>query len=104
MNTISYGDYSDQENINVVGKNKTNERFSVGVVGRPIKIQPYDDASFSYTLYFGPKVQSELSSQPRPSAGCDYGFLYWIGQPMFLAMQFFFDMVGNWGGLLFCTC
>ena len=90
----------DQQNINVfVGKkNKTNERFSVGVVGRPEKIQPSQEASFTYSLYFGPKVQSELSkvNQDLPLA-VDYGFLYWIGQPMFLAMQFFFDMVGNWG-------
>ena len=90
----------DQENINVfVGKkNKTNERFSVGFVGRPIKIQPYEETSFTYSLYFGPKVQSELSkaNNELPLA-VDYGFLYWIGQPMFLAMQFFFDLVGNWG-------
>ena len=90
----------DQKNINVfVGKkNKTNEKFSVGIVGRSLKIQPYEEASFSYSLYFGPKIQSELSkaSQNLPLA-VDYGFLYWIGQPMFLAMQFFFDVVGNWG-------
>jgi YidC/Oxa1 family membrane protein insertase len=90
----------DQENINVfVGKkNKTNEKFSVGVVGRPIKIQPYEETSFAYSLYFGPKIQSELSkaNNELPLA-VDYGFLYWIGQPMFLAMQFFFDLVGNWG-------
>ena len=90
----------DQQKINVfVGKkNKTNERFSVGVVGRPEKIQPSQEAAFTYSLYFGPKVQSELSkvNQDLPLA-VDYGFLYWIGQPMFLAMQFFFDIVGNWG-------
>ena len=90
----------DQQNINVfVGKkNKTNEKFSVGVVGRPEKIQPSQETSFTYSLYFGPKVQSELSkvNQDLPLA-VDYGFLYWIGQPMFLAMQFFFDIVGNWG-------
>ena len=79
-------------------KNKTNERFSVGFVGRPIKIESYEETSFTYSLYFGPKVQSELSkaNNELPLA-VDYGFLYWIGQPMFLAMQFFFDMVGNWG-------
>ena len=90
----------DQENINLFlgKKNKTNEKFSVGVIGRSIEIQPFEEASFSYSLYFGPKVQSELSkaNQDLPLA-VDYGFLYWIGQPMFLAMQFFFDIVGNWG-------
>ena len=90
----------DQQKINVlVGKkNKSNERFSVGVVGRPEKIQPSQEVAFTYSLYFGPKVQSELSkvNQDLPLA-VDYGFLYWIGQPMFLAMQFFFDIVGNWG-------
>ena len=90
----------DQQNINIfVGKkNKTNEKFSVGVVGRPEKIQPSQETSFTYSLFFGPKVQSELSkvNQDLPLA-VDYGFLYWIGQPMFLAMQFFFDIVGNWG-------
>ena len=90
----------NQQKINVfVGKkNKSNERFSVGVVGRPEKIQPSQEVAFTYSLYFGPKVQSELSkvNQDLPLA-VDYGFLYWIGQPMFLAMQFFFDIVGNWG-------
>ena len=90
----------DQKNINLFlgKKNKTNEKFSVGIIGRSIEIQPFEETSFSYSLYFGPKVQSELSkaNQDLPLA-VDYGFLYWIGQPMFLAMQFFFDIVGNWG-------
>ena len=90
----------DQEDINVfVGKkNKTNEKYSIGSVGRPIVVSPLEEKSFSYSLYFGPKVQSELSkvNDDLPLA-VDYGFLYWIGQPMFLAMQFFYDVVGNWG-------
>ena len=90
----------DQKDINVfVGKkNKTNEKYSIGSVGRPIAVSPLEEKSFSYSLYFGPKVQSELSkvNDDLPLA-VDYGFLYWIGQPMFLAMQFFYDVVGNWG-------
>ena len=67
-------------------------------MGRPIVASPLEEKSFSYSLYFGPKVQSELSkvNGDLPLA-VDYGFLYWIGQPMFLAMQFFYDVVGNWG-------
>ena len=90
----------DQENINVfVGKKiKQTRNFRLELLEEPIKIQPFEETSFSYSLYFGPKVQSELSkaNQDLPLA-VDYGFLYWIGQPMFLAMQFFYDMVGNWG-------
>ena len=90
----------DQENnYSLVGKkNKKNERFSVGIVGRTLNINPFEEKSFTYSLYFGPKVQSELSKANKDlPLAVDYGFLYWIGQPMFLAMQFFFDLVGNWG-------
>ena len=90
----------DQENnYSLVGKkNKKNERFSVGIVGRTLNINPFEEKSFTYSLYFGPKVQSELSKANKDlPLAVDYGFLYWIGQPMFLAMQFFFGLVGNWG-------
>jgi YidC/Oxa1 family membrane protein insertase len=90
----------NQKDIHVfVGKkNKTNERFSAGIVSRPMTVDSFETGSFDYSLYFGPKIQSELSkANSNLPLAVDYGFLYWIGQPMFLAMQFFYNLVGNWG-------
>lgn len=90
----------NQKDIHVfVGKkNKTNERFSAGIVSRPMTVDSFETGSFEYSLYFGPKIQSELSkANSNLPLAVDYGFLYWIGQPMFLAMQFFYNLVGNWG-------
>ena len=41
-------------------KNNTNEKFSLGIVGRSTTLKPGDFTKFGYKLYFGPKVQSEL--------------------------------------------
>ena len=79
-------------------KNNTNEKFSLGIVGRSTTLKPGDFTKFGYKLYFGPKVQSELKrAKDNLVLAVDYGFLYWIGQPMFLAMDMFYKLVGNWG-------
>ncbi len=79
-------------------KNNSNEKFSVGIVGRSATLEPGDLVNFKYNLYFGPKVQSELKrAKENLVLAVDYGFLYWIGQPMFLAMDMFYKLVGNWG-------
>lgn len=50
------------------------------------------------TLYAGPKVQSELK---HLAAGLnktvDYGWLWPIAQLLFIGLNFFYGLIGNWG-------
>jgi len=72
--------------------------YSVGVVGETSSIGPNKEASFNQKVYFGPKIKKELQkTHPELDLAVDYGWLWWIGQPMYSAMVVFFDLTGNWG-------
>ena len=72
--------------------------YSIGVVGETSSIGPNKEASFDQKVYFGPKIKKELQkTHPELDLAVDYGWLWWIGQPMYSAMVVFFDLTGNWG-------
>ena len=72
--------------------------YSVGVVGETSSVGPNKEASFDQKVYFGPKIKKELQkTHPELDLAVDYGWLWWIGQPMYSAMVVFFDLTGNWG-------
>ena len=72
--------------------------YSVGLVGETSSIGPNKEASFDQKVYFGPKIKKELQkTHPELDLAVDYGWLWWIGQPMYSAMVVFFDLTGNWG-------
>ena len=68
------------------------------MVGETSSIGPNKEASFDQKVYFGPKIKKELQkTHPELDLAVDYGWLWWIGQPMYSAMVVFFDLTGNWG-------
>ena len=79
-------------------KRKSNGDYSIGIVGQTKNLQVEGKTAFNHKVYFGPKIQKELTkAHPDLYLAVDYGFLWWIGQPMYQAMNFFFNIVGNWG-------
>ena len=79
-------------------KNTKSDIFSIGLVGETKSISPNKEASFNQKVYFGPKIKKELQkAHPELDLAVDYGWLWWIGQPMYSAMSFFHDLTGNWG-------
>ncbi len=61
-------------------------------------IEPGEIKTFKAKLYVGPKIQSELKSiAPGLDFTVDYGFLWWIGQPIFYLLIFFQSFAINWG-------
>ncbi len=64
-------------------------------------IAPGETKTFSAKLYVGPKIQANLE---KVSSGLeltvDYGFLWWIGQPIFYMLIFFQGFVINWGAAI----
>ena len=79
-------------------KSSKSNIYSVGLVGETSSISPNNEASFNQKVYFGPKIKKELQkAHPELDLAVDYGWLWWIGQPMYSAMTVFFDLTGNWG-------
>ncbi|TQV71066.1 membrane protein insertase YidC [Aliikangiella marina] len=61
-------------------------------------IEPGQTGEYAATFYVGPKIQAELEQiADGLELTVDYGFLWWIGQPIFFLLLFFQGFVINWG-------
>ena len=65
----------------------------------PVKtIDAQSVAELETKLWVGPKLQSEMAAvSPHLDLTVDYGWLWFIAQPMFKLLLFFQGIVGNWG-------
>lgn len=57
------------------------------------------------TLYVGPKLPDQLKTvHPDLDLVVDYGFLWWLGKPMYWALNLGHDLFKNWGfAIIFLT-
>ena len=57
------------------------------------------------TLYVGPRLTNQLKEvQDDLRLVVDYGFLWWIAQPMYLVLEWFHGFFNNWGmAIIFLT-
>mgnify|MGYP001294929953 CR=1 FL=1 len=79
--------------------------YSVALTGQNQIIETGKPLSFKNSLYVGPKVTKQLK-EAHEDLGLvvDYGFLWWLGQPIYSLMQFGYSLVANWGfAILFAT-
>ncbi len=55
-------------------------------------------ADLGATLWVGPKLQDDMAAVAKHlDLTVDYGWLWFIAQPMFKLLQFLHGLVGNWG-------
>ncbi|RMD69657.1 MAG: membrane protein insertase YidC, partial [Gammaproteobacteria bacterium] len=72
------------------------ERYLVGVVTPEKAIG--EEGKLSMRLYLGPKIQRLLAeAAPGLELTVDYGFLWFISQPLFWVLEKINLVVGNWG-------
>ncbi|TWI57676.1 YidC/Oxa1 family membrane protein insertase [Pseudomonas duriflava] len=72
--------------------------YLVGFTGPQISVAPGTKAETSATLYAGPKLQEHLKDlSPGLELTVDYGFLWFIAQPIFWLLQHIHSILGNWG-------
>ena len=78
---------------------KTSDGFYLfGFTGQSQSIPSGATGIWQADFYAGPKDQVVLENiAPYLNLTVDYGFLWWIAIPLFKALTFFHDMVGNWG-------
>jgi YidC/Oxa1 family membrane protein insertase len=76
-----------RDNMNII-------RFS----GENTTVAPGQQGTISSAFYAGPKDQPSLAKiAPGLDLTVDYGWLWMVAQPLFKALIFIHDIVGNWG-------
>ena len=78
--------------------NVAGEQFLLAAEGPPRMVAPGEDGAFAETLYVGPKLQGALeATAPELDRVADYGRLWFLARPLFLALSFVHKATGNWG-------
>ncbi|MDQ2069754.1 membrane protein insertase YidC [Natronospira bacteriovora] len=74
-------------------------RYLIGMADqRAARVQPGENLTFNQTFYLGPKIQRELrEAAPNLERVVDYGIMWIIAQPLFIALSWIHKVVGNWG-------
>ncbi|TXR54722.1 membrane protein insertase YidC [Reinekea thalattae] len=77
---------------------KSNGLYYAGYKSSSFAIAPGETVSLSGEFYVGPKKQSVLADlASNLEKTVDYGWLWWIAQPLFKLLDFIHSLVGNWG-------
>lgn len=73
-------------------------RYVIGVMLPEMKIASQASDTLQMSLYAGPKIQDKLEQvAPFLNRTVDYGWLWFIAQPLFWLLEFIHGWVGNWG-------
>ncbi|MDK1023429.1 MAG: membrane protein insertase YidC [Gammaproteobacteria bacterium] len=79
-------------------KVQNKDQYLMGFTGPTITIPSGGSDKLVLSLYAGPKDQYKLREISRGlDLTVDYGFLWWIAQPLFSLLDFIHGLVGNWG-------
>ncbi|WP_252107789.1 MULTISPECIES: membrane protein insertase YidC [unclassified Halomonas] len=74
------------------------DRNVVAFAGPTSSVAAEGEATLGATLYMGPKVQDYLEQvAPNLQLTVDYGWLWFIANPLFWLLDHIQDIVGNWG-------
>lgn len=69
-----------------------------GFVSPTVAVDPGSEAKVSARFYAGPKDQYSLEEiSPYLELSVDYGWLWWIAQPLFWLLTKIHSLVSNWG-------
>ncbi len=97
---------ANPEQTNQVTTRKDSKgNYIIGYTSPAMNIAPGEHAQTSATLYAGPKIQSHLKAlSPGLELTVDYGFLWFIAQPIFWLLGVIHSILGNWGwSIIFLT-
>jgi len=73
-------------------------RFVLGVMSPGQTVAPGGEATFGMGVYAGPKDQERMERVvPYLDRTVDYGWLWFIAMPLFWALKWIHEILGNWG-------
>ena len=89
----------DPQSTSTFNTRQTREGFNIaGLTGSPLTVPAGNRASWSIQFYGGPKDQYTLANlSPHLELVVDYGWLWWIAQPLFWLLTQIQAVVVNWG-------
>lgn len=74
------------------------ENISIGFKSDSICIPEGKTIELKSILWIGPKIQEKMKSiAPNLDLVIDYGWLWFISQPLFKLLQFIYNYIHNWG-------
>ena len=87
------------------GLSVEGQQYLLSATGPAQTVAPGADAAFRTTLFAGPKLQAQLeATAPELGRVADYGHLWFLARPLFLALSFVHRLTGNWGvAIIFVT-
>ncbi|WP_439106531.1 membrane protein insertase YidC [Congregibacter sp.] len=80
----------------------TNSGFNIaGFTSPAVTVDPGTQSEVSARFYAGPKDQYSLQEiSPFLELSVDYGWLWWVAQPLFWLLTKIYAIVGNWGAAI----
>jgi len=79
-------------------KAQGKDQYLMGFTGPTMTIPSGGTARHTLSFYTGPKDQYKLRDISKGlDLTVDYGFLWWIAQPLFSLLDWIHGLVGNWG-------
>ncbi|RAT67908.1 membrane protein insertase YidC, partial [Lonsdalea populi] len=78
--------------------NLGNGQAAIGFKAAPVVVQPGSQQQLRATLWVGPEIQDKMAAvAPHLDLTVDYGWLWFISQPLFKLLKFLHGFIGNWG-------
>ena len=88
----------DQKNNFSLRKLSGQDVYLMGFTGEKINVASGSYGEYMAQFYVGPKDQAKLEELAEYlDLTVDYGFLWMLAKPIFAAMKFIHEVVGNWG-------
>jgi YidC/Oxa1 family membrane protein insertase len=80
------------------GLGVAGDQYLLSAEGPAQTIAAGGTGQFAFTLFAGPKLQGQLeATSPELGRVADYGRLWFLAQPLFLALKWVHKLTGNWG-------
>lgn len=89
---------ADSSHLYQTRKVANSNQYIIGFTDPVLTVQPGTSASTGAQFYVGPKIQGWLEEiSPGLELTVDYGWLWFIAQPLFWLLTFIQGIVTNWG-------
>ena len=73
-------------------------KYAFGFTGPLFSVAPGEGKTWSTQFYAGPKDQNRMAEiSPNLNLTVDYGFLFFIAEPLFWLLDWLYGLCGNWG-------
>ena len=84
--------------VHYYSKSLPASQFVLGMVTPAFSVATGASGQTSVKLYVGPKIQDRLQSAVAGlERTVDYGWLFFIAEPLYIGLQYIYGVLGNWG-------